>query len=399
MELCRRIKRDSATRLITIVLLSDDRRKEHRLAGIEAGAEAVLVKPFDTDELLARVRVASRVSQYTNDLDSAAAIIMTVTAMIEARESSPGHCFRMANYATALGRAIHLGDADLKALYRGAFLHDIGMLSIPDGILRKDGRLEPEEYEVVKSHPVIGDALCANLRTLHPVRPIVRHHHERLDGSGYPDRLKGDQVPLLAQIVSIVDLFEAMTMGREYVAPRSATEALTVLGHETQLGWRQPELVEAFAALVQSGALERFQGAAAGGSGRPGRPGTRPVADRGNGGSRGLGPPPVAGAPPARRRCRCYTRRMRHTRRYLVSGRVQGVGFRLVRRRLCPARRLGRPRAKPARRVRGSRGRRRPREPDAAGGGALAGPSRARVEDVVIDELEPLGLADGFAIR
>lgn len=262
VELCRRIKRDSATRLITIVLLSDDRRKEHRLAGIEAGAEAVLVKPFDTDELLARVRVASRVSQYTNDLDSAAAIIMTVTAMIEARESAPGHCFRMANYATALGRAIHLGDADLKALYRGAFLHDIGMLSIPDGILRKDGRLEPEEYEVVKSHPVIGDALCANLRTLHPVRPIVRHHHERLDGSGYPDRLKGDQVPLLAQIVSIVDLFEAMTMGREYVAPRSATEALAVLGHETQLGWRQPELVEAFAALVQSGALERFQGAA-----------------------------------------------------------------------------------------------------------------------------------------
>lgn len=263
LELCRQLKRDSASRLISIVLLSDDRQKEHRLAGIHAGAEAVLTKPFDPEELLARVRAASHAREYTNDLDSAAAIIMTVTAMIEARESSPGHCYRMANYATALGRALQLSDGDLKALYRGAFLHDIGMLSIPDGILHKGGRLEPEEYEVIKSHTVIGDALCANLRTLAPVRPIVRHHHERLDGSGYPDGLKGDAVPLLAQIVSIVDLFEAITMGREYVAPRSAEEALRVLRHETSVGWRRADLVEAFATLVQSGALEKFRGAVA----------------------------------------------------------------------------------------------------------------------------------------
>jgi putative two-component system response regulator len=259
-ELCEHVKRNSATRLIPVILLSDERRRENRLAGIEAGAEALLLKPFDPDELMARVRVASRVSQYTSDLDSAASIIMTITAMIEARESSPGHCYRMANYATALGRAMHLGDAELKALYRGAFLHDIGMLSIPDGIVRKEGRLDPEEYEVVKSHPVIGDALCANLRTLHPVRPVVRHHHERLDGSGYPDGLTGDAIPLLAQIVSIVDVFEAITMGREYYAPRSSAEALDVLRHESQIGWRHPELVEAFAALVQSGALEKFRG-------------------------------------------------------------------------------------------------------------------------------------------
>jgi len=260
MAFCRRVKRDSATRLIPILQLSDDRQREHRLAGIDAGAEAFIAKPFDPDELLARVRACSRVSQYTSDLDSAASIIMTVTAMIEARECSPGHCFRMANYATALGRAMRLGDADLKALYRGAFLHDIGMLAIPDDILRKGGRLEPDEYAVIKSHPVVGDTLCKNLRTLHPVRPIVRHHHERLDGSGYPDGLKGDAVPLLAQIVSTVDVFEAITMGREYVAPRSAGEALAVLRHETHVGWRRPDLVEQFATLVQSGALERFRG-------------------------------------------------------------------------------------------------------------------------------------------
>ena len=261
VELCRSVKRNSATRLMPIVLLSDDRQRDHRLAGIETGAEAVLAKPFDSEELLVRVRAFSRVSQYASDLDSAAAIIMTVTAMIEARESSPGHCYRMANYATALGRALQLSDGDLKALYRGAFLHDIGMLSIPDRILRKDGRLEPEEYDVIKSHTVIGDALCANLRTLHSVRPIVRHHHERLDGSGYPDGLRGDDVPVLAQIVSTVDLFEAITMGREYVAPRSANDALAVLWHETSLGWRRPDVVQPFITLVKSGALEKFQGA------------------------------------------------------------------------------------------------------------------------------------------
>ncbi len=262
IELCRSVKRNSATRLMPIVLLSDDRQREQRLAGIATGAEAVIAKPFDPEELLVRVRAFGRVSQYASDLDSAAAIIMTVTAMIEARESSPGHCYRMANYATALGRALQLGDAELKALYRGAFLHDIGMLSIPDGILRKDGRLEPEEYDVIKSHAVIGDALCANLRTLHSVRPIVRHHHERLDGSGYPDGLQGDAVPLLAQIVSIVDVFEAITMGREYIEPRSAAEAITVLRHEVSVGWRRPDVVEPFIALVTSGALERFRGAA-----------------------------------------------------------------------------------------------------------------------------------------
>ncbi len=263
VELCRQAKRDSTTRLLPIVLLSDDRQREQRLAGIETGAEALITKPFDPEELLARVRTFSRVSQYTSDLDSAASIIMTVTAMIEARESSPGHCYRMANYALALGRSLKLSDADLTSLHRGAFLHDIGMLAIPDAILRKGGRLEPEEYAVVKSHPVIGDALCANLRTLHAVRPIVRHHHERLDGSGYPDGLAGDAVPLTAQIVSIVDTFEAITMGREYVAPRSPQDALDVLRHEVHVGWRRPDLVDAFQALVTSGALATFSSAAA----------------------------------------------------------------------------------------------------------------------------------------
>jgi putative two-component system response regulator len=256
LHLCRYLKSDSATRLVPVLLMVDSGDRETRLAAIHSGADVVFDKPVDVTELVARVGAAMRARRYTSDLDSAAGIIMTLTAMIEARESAPGHCFRMANYALALGRTLGLADADRRALYRGAFLHDIGMLAIPDAILRKGSELEADEFEVIKAHPVIGDALCANLTTLQAVRPIVRHHHERLDGSGYPDGLRSDAVPLLAQIVSIVDVFEAVTMGRAYIPPRSAGEAVRILREEVMAGWRRGHLVEAFATLVSSGALE-----------------------------------------------------------------------------------------------------------------------------------------------
>lgn len=273
LALCQQLKRDSATRLIPVVLLYDPTDRQGRIDGINAGADAFLERPVDPEELVVRVRACARASQFTTDLDSAASIIMTLTAMLEARECSPGHCYRMANYAMALGRELRLSDSDRQTLYRGAFLHDIGMLAVPDAILRKGGRLEPDEYEIVKSHPVIGDALCANLRTLHPVRPIVRHHHERLDGSGYPDRLRAKDVPVLAQIVSIVDVFEAITMGRAYVAPRSSSEAIRVLRVEVERGWRDHELVEVFVSLVRRGhlgATDSSESSAAGATAVPG---------------------------------------------------------------------------------------------------------------------------------
>jgi putative two-component system response regulator len=253
---CEQLKRDSATRLLPILALTAETARSQRLELLRAGVDAVLVQPIDSEELLARVKAAAKTSQFVNDLESAASIIMTLTAMLEAREASPGHCHRMANYAMALGRAIDLGDTERRALYRGAFLHDIGMLAIPDTIMRKGGPLAPGEYEVIKSHPVVGDALCANLRSLHTVRPIVRHHHERRDGSGYPDQLRGDDVPLLAQIVGIVDVFEAITAGRSYTPPRSAAEALRTLRTEVELGWRRRDLVETFAGVVQRDGLD-----------------------------------------------------------------------------------------------------------------------------------------------
>jgi len=178
---------------------------------------------------------------------------MALTTMIEARDGyGEGHCSRMANYAMSLGRHIGLGDDDLQVLYRGGFLHDIGMLAISDTILRKRGALDDHEYALVKSHTVVGDKLCGELRSLQPVRPIIRSHHERLDGSGYPDGLHGTQIPLSAQIVAIADAYEAITCGRPYQPAQTPDFAIEVLRRQVEGGWRDHALVEAFADVIRS---------------------------------------------------------------------------------------------------------------------------------------------------
>ena len=169
------------------------------------------------------MRSLVRIKRYTDDLDSAASIIIAMALLIEARDgNTEGHCHRMANYATALGRALDLSEDDLAGAAPGGFLHDIGMLAIPDSLLRKTGPLDPDEFELMKSHTTVGDSLCGNLRSLDSVRPIIRHHHERYDGSGYPDGLAGDEIPLVAQIMGVVDVYDAVTTRRPYQGPHSA---------------------------------------------------------------------------------------------------------------------------------------------------------------------------------
>jgi putative two-component system response regulator len=251
-EVCRRLKRDAATRLTPVIIVTGLNAREERVKGLDAGADDFLTKPVDTAELLARVRSAARVKHYTDDLDSVGSIIMTIANMIEVRDGyGEGHCYRMANYATSLGRSLSLDEADVRSLYRGAFLHDIGMLAVPESVLGRNGPLQPEEYALIKSHPVVGDRLCSNLRSLQTVRPIVRHHHERLDGSGYPDGLQGDQISLLAQIVGVVDVYEAVTTQRPYQTAKSSEEAIAVLQSHVERGWRQRRIVAAFAEVVR----------------------------------------------------------------------------------------------------------------------------------------------------
>jgi putative two-component system response regulator len=251
-DVCRRLRSDPATRLLPVVIITGFHARSDRLLGIEAGADDLLTKPFDPDELLARVRSLIRLKRYTDDFDPAASIVMTLASMIEARDGyGDGHCHRMANYATRVGRALSLDEVQVRTLYRGAFLHDIGMLTIPEAVLQKPGVLQPEEWTLLKSHTIAGDRLCSNLRSLQAVRPIVRHHHERLDGSGYPDGLRGDDVPLLAQVVGVVDTFEALTTPRPYQQAVPPEGAFTVLRQHARCGWKREDLVETFVSVVE----------------------------------------------------------------------------------------------------------------------------------------------------
>jgi putative two-component system response regulator len=259
MAICKKLKGDATTRLTPVILMTGLADRATRISGLDAGADDFLTKPIDTQELLARVRSLARLKRYTDDLDSATSILMALAVMVETRAGyTEDHCHRVANHATALGRRMGLGQDELQALYRGGFLHDIGMLAIPDSVLRRQGPLEPEEFELVKSHTVIGERLCQNLRSLRAVRPIVRHHHERFDGSGYPDGLRGNLIPIGAQIIGLVDLYEAITSARPYQAAQSHDEALLTLRQQVERGWRAPALVEHFAAIVHSGTLENF---------------------------------------------------------------------------------------------------------------------------------------------
>ncbi len=247
LEVCRRLKGDPATRLTPVVLVTGQAQLTDRLRGIEAGADEILEKPVHPQELRARVRSLSRVKYLIDALDSAEAAFMALALTIEARDPmTNGHCERLAKHAVRVGRAIGLPDEDLEALHRGGYLHDLGKIGVPDHVLLKPGPLTPDERDIMAQHPVIGDNLCAPLQSLKRVRPIVRSHHERLDGSGYPDALVGDAIPHLAQIVGVVDVFDALTSPRPYRGAMRIEDAIHHLLMEVEKGRMAGEYVQAF---------------------------------------------------------------------------------------------------------------------------------------------------------
>jgi putative two-component system response regulator len=258
IEVCRRLKGNLETQFIPVVLITGEEGKEVRLEGLEAGASDFLRKPFDHIELNTRIRNLYKFRCLTKDLDSAELVVFSLARIIEARDSNTGrHCERLAALARRLGDAFGLGEEEVNALRRGGYLHDIGKVGIPDSILRKTGELSEEERVLVHRHPLVGARICSSLRTLRPVLPIIKHHHERLDGSGYPDGLKGKEIPLLARLFQVADIFDALTSDRSYRKAVSTEEALETLEYETSQGLRDPHAVEVLREMIRGNAAGR----------------------------------------------------------------------------------------------------------------------------------------------
>ena len=253
-EVCRSIKATPGTRLTPVVLITGLSATEDRIKGINAGADDFLSKPIDFNELLARTRSLLRLKQFTDELENAEGVLFSLAESIEARDPyTRGHCDRLAAMSARLGERLALPEDQIKALRWAGIVHDIGKVAVPDAILLKPGPLSAEETAVMRTHPVVGERICAPLRAFRLVLPIIRHHHERHDGSGYPDGLRGSQIPLTAAVLQLADVFDALTTDRPYRQASPADVALQIMHEECARGWWNRELLGAFTDMVGNG--------------------------------------------------------------------------------------------------------------------------------------------------
>jgi len=242
-EVCRRIKSTTRGKLIPVVMITALNQTDDRVRALESGADDFMAKPVEQVELVARVRSALRLKALYNTLDSAEHVIFALAAAVEAKDASTEkHTQRVAESARQVGRRLGLNELMLDALYRGGLVHDIGKIGVPDAILLKPGPLNPEEEARIRSHVLIGENIVRPLRTAANLLPIIRHHHERFDGGGYPDRLAGKEIPHLARIVAVCDALDALVNDRPYRARRPMEEALAVLADGAGTQW-DPEVV------------------------------------------------------------------------------------------------------------------------------------------------------------
>jgi putative two-component system response regulator len=246
-ELCRELKEDSRTRLIPIVMITGLSAQEDRVKGIEAGADDFLTKPISSEELFARVGSLLKLKEFTDELETADSVLCTLGLSVEARDPyTEGHCERLSGYAEDLGRFLGLEEESIVALGRGGYLHDLGKIAVPDEILKKGSDLTPAEWEIMKRHPATGESICRPLKSLRLVLPIIRHHHEHSDGSGYPDGLRDGAIPLLPRILQVVDIYDALRTARPYKPALGHEQAVATMRAEARSGLWDGELVAEF---------------------------------------------------------------------------------------------------------------------------------------------------------
>jgi len=250
-EVCQQIKSNKDTCLTPVILVTALSNTEDRVRGITAGADDFLTKPVDRSELLARVRSLLKLKAHTDELERAESVLFALAHSIEGKDPyTQDHCARLSDYASRLGEHLRLPPDQLTALYRAGIVHDIGKVAVPDAILLKPGRLTEEEWIIMRQHPVVGERICAPLKSFRLVLPIIRHHHEKLDGTGYPDGLKGEEIPITARILQIVDVYDALTTARPYKRALSSVEALEIMAQEVRQGWWDSNVFSEFGKLI-----------------------------------------------------------------------------------------------------------------------------------------------------
>jgi putative two-component system response regulator len=251
-ELCRELKENPGTRLIPIVLITGLSEREDRLQGIECGADDFLHKPIYPEELFARVKSLLKLKEFTDELETAESVLCTLGLSVESRDPyTEGHCERLARNAADLGRYLGLDGESIVALRRGGYLHDLGKIAVPDEILKKGTNLTAEEWKVMKQHPITGENICRPLKSLRLVLPIIRNHHEHSDGSGYPDRLRRGEIPLLARILQVVDVYDALRTARPYKPALSHEQAALTMTNEARGGLWDEALVAKFFSMLE----------------------------------------------------------------------------------------------------------------------------------------------------
>lgn len=251
-EFCRELKGNPATRLIPFVLITGLSDHVDRLRGIEAGADDFLNKPIHAEELFARVNSLLKLKEFTDELETAESVLCTLGLSVESRDPyTEGHCERLSQNASDLGRYLGLEEESVTALRRGGYLHDLGKIAVPDDILKKGTNLTFEEWEIMKQHPATGENICRPLKSLRLVLPIIRSHHEHTDGSGYPDGLRKDEIPLLPRILQVVDIYDALRTARPYKPALRHEQAVATMRNEARAGMWDEELVMEFFSMLK----------------------------------------------------------------------------------------------------------------------------------------------------
>ncbi|NMM13360.1 MAG: response regulator [Rhodoferax sp.] len=252
-EVCRRIRGELGLGMLPILMVTGNSDIDHLTLSLAAGASDFVRKPYDPGELLARLDAAVSHKRLTDQFDSAESMLFALARMVEAKDGNTGdHCSRLSHNGVVLGKALGLGADELMALRRGGVLHDIGKLGIPDSILLKPGKLTDAEWVIMRQHVDIGARLVEGLKSMRLTVPIIRHHHERWDGSGYPDGLRGEEIPLLARVFQMVDIYDALAHARPYKPAMERLQVIEVLEAEAARGWRDPALTAIFLEIVKT---------------------------------------------------------------------------------------------------------------------------------------------------